>query len=112
LPSGAVFYDPPTYVDLRNFGQVPRFIEGRTTQVFGVTNASSIVFLPADALKDVIGPHPSYAFITGYNKFVPGDPKKDPNIGPILAYNYYFTGSDGKPIGVPLAAADSAKRAG
>jgi len=117
----------PEFVDIRNFGLIPRLIEGRLTQVFGVSNASSITFVAANAMKDIIGEHPSYAFITGYNKFVLGDPKHDSSIQGLETYNYDYVytftpeqiaavrGVDpakadamvelnGKPIGVPIVA--------
>jgi YD repeat-containing protein len=85
----AQFWEP-SYVSILQFGQIPRLIEGRPNHVFGVTNASSIAFLPADTLKDDIGSHPSYAFITGYNKFVQGDPRHDPNLPQLQTYNYEY----------------------
>src|SRR5664280_1588946 len=94
---GSDFIWQENYISLVPFGINPRLIEGRDTQVFGVSNADSIVFMPANALTGVtfngvvMGPHPAYAFITGYNKFVVGDPKHDPALGPVSAYNYYFT---------------------
>ncbi|MGE4182848.1 MAG: Ig-like domain-containing protein, partial [Limisphaerales bacterium] len=80
----------PRFISLVEYGRIPRLIEGRPNQVFGVTNASSIAFLPADTFKDDIGSHPSFAFITGYNKFVQGDPKHDPNLPPLETYNYEY----------------------
>ncbi|MCA9150526.1 MAG: hypothetical protein KDA92_14545, partial [Planctomycetales bacterium] len=74
-------------INLLPFGMIPRLVEGRGTQVFGVSNAQGVTFVPANTYEDVIGPHPSYAFITGYNKLVTQDPKHDPALAPFLAYN-------------------------
>src|SRR5690606_10692372 len=93
------------YVSLVGYGMVPRLIEGRSTQVFGVSNANSIVFVRENAMAALIGPHPSYAFITGYNKFVQGHTKHDPSLVPLEAYNYYYRDPHtGQVICVPLAA--------
>ena len=114
VTAGIASYKPITYVDLRPFGQIPRLVEGRNTQVFGVTNASSIVYLPPNAFANSTNPaanilklvgEPGYVFITGYNKFDPGDPKHDPSIGAISAYNYYYADPvSNKPIDAPLSA--------
>ncbi len=111
LAVGNSFIWDLNFINLTSFGQIPRLVEGRPTQVFGVSNADSIVYVPANAFSDVvvngqpIGPHPAYAFITGYDKFVLGDPKHDPSMGPISAYNYYFSDpATGQPYDVPLAA--------
>ncbi len=94
------------YVDLTEFGIIRRFIEGRATQVFGVTNVQGITYVPANSFssvpirkdsqnKDVLfGDHPGYAIITGFNKFVAGDPLHDPVFAPIYAWNPYFVNED------------------
>ncbi|WP_372896448.1 dockerin type I domain-containing protein, partial [Stieleria sp.] len=79
------------FVDLNPFGRIPRLVEGRGTQAFGVRNAQSVAFVPANLFKDALGEdHPSYAFITGFNKFRPGDPISDPSLGVFDAYNPLF----------------------
>ena len=98
--SGCDYYNEVDYVDLRPFGMLKRHSQGRGYQVFGVTNAQGIAYLPADTF----GEHPAYAFITGYNRFVADDLKHDPNIGPWFAYNLFYK-PDGENIArVPLAA--------
>jgi hypothetical protein len=68
------------YLDLRSFGRIPRWVEGRPSQVFGVSNANSIVYVPGNAYKEfldlktgkmipLLGNHPAYAFISGYGNF-------------------------------------------
>ncbi|TVR47529.1 MAG: tandem-95 repeat protein, partial [Puniceicoccaceae bacterium] len=102
-PDGSFFTEVET-LSLNHLGIIPRLIEGRQSQVFGLSNASGITFLPANHFEDSIGPHPSFAFITSYNRFVPGDPKSDPSMAPIFAYNHLFTDENGVVIGVPLGA--------
>ncbi|HND52087.1 MAG TPA: YncE family protein, partial [Pirellulaceae bacterium] len=100
VPSKGQEYVTTQYIDLTTFGMIPRLVEGRSTQAFGVSNAQGVTFVPANTysafLKDDThpnggAPHPSYAFITGYNKFSPEDPKHDPALAPYLAYNPTFT---------------------
>src|SRR5262249_23643197 len=86
---GIVRYQPggfsqTEYISLVGFGNSTN---RRGQQVFGVSNAVGVVYLPANALQSVIGrPHPAYIFITGYNKFVPGDPKHDPSLASVVTY--------------------------
>ncbi|MEO6739180.1 MAG: putative Ig domain-containing protein [Chthoniobacteraceae bacterium] len=99
-------------INLTPFGQILRIIEGRNTQVFGVSNAADIVYLPANALKaqladpahGITGEHPAFAFIVGQTRYKADDPKKDPNLGPIFAYNYLLTDGAGHTASVPLSA--------
>ena len=93
------------YVNLVPFGVMRRYVEGRDRQVFGVCNAQGVVFLPANTFSEALEyEHPSYAFITGFNKYVEDDPKHNPNLGPLLAYNFYHQTDDGRTIPVPVAA--------
>ncbi len=79
------------FVDLNPFGIIPRLNEGRGTQVFGVRNAQSVEFIPANMFSDQVGQdHPSYAIITGFRKFTSGDPISDPSLGVFDAYNVLF----------------------
>jgi len=106
------------FVDATTFGIIPRFIEGRATQVFGFRNAQGVAYLPANTFADLdlpdeaggtkkFGEHPAYAFVTGYKKFALGDTLTDPNFAPVYAWNAHLrSGPDGKGpvVGVPLGA--------
>ncbi len=91
-------------VDLREFGILRRFVEGIQTQVFGVSNIQGVAFIPANNFQDLIGEHAAYALITGYNKFVPGDPRHDPALGPAFAYNFNREMEQGKLVAEAIAA--------
>ena len=52
---------------------------GTSSDTFDVNNGISVLILPADAFKSVIGTHPAYAFVGGYNRFIQGDPSHDPD---------------------------------
>ena len=52
---------------------------GASGDTFDVNNGVSLAFLPADAFKEVIGPHPAYAFVGAYNRYITGDPSHDPD---------------------------------
>ena len=52
---------------------------GSTGDTFDVNSAISALVLPADAFKDVIGSHPEYVFVAGFNRFIQGDPSHDPD---------------------------------
>lgn len=69
-----------TYTNLLELGRDPA---KRYYQTFGVSNAEGVAYLPENALAAVIGPHPAYAFVTGFNRLIAGDPKHDPNFDPI-----------------------------
>ena len=94
----------PSPISFNGFGIIPRFVEGRSTQAFGVSNAQSVVHIPADTFSDLLieegeelGPHPAYSVVVGFNRFIPFDPKHDPNIGPFEAYNPTFRVDDRVP---------------
>ena len=103
---GEPTYAPVQYISLLSLGLDPAS-GGRPAQVFGVSDAAGIAYVPAgtfqiadptkpqnqipdplhpgQTIPDTNGlmPNPGYAVITGFDAFVPGDPKHDPNIGPI-----------------------------
>ena len=95
--SGRFEVDPISFVD---YGAIPRLTEGRGTQVHGVSNAQSVSFVAEDQFIETIGPHPSYAVVSGSRRFKVGDSKTDPNLGPFFVYNAYLddpeTGIDEK----------------
>ena len=66
-----VVHDPISTTDFVDFGLIRRISEGRATHSFSVNNAQGITYLAANALKDEIGEHPSYAFVAGFNAFKP-----------------------------------------
>ena len=70
------------YVNLLPFG-----LNGvsRASQVFGVSNAADVVFVAATSTA------PSYAFITGYNRYTADDPKHDATAGETIAKSGYLT---------------------
>ena len=75
-------------VSFVDFGAIPRLVEGRGTQVHGVSNAQSVSFVAENQFEDVIGvPHPSYALVTGARRFKVGDSKTDPSLGPFFTFN-------------------------
>ena len=67
-------------LNLVDFGLDPA---KRYYQRFGVSNAEGIAYLPENAFADALGPHPAYAFITGFNRIITGDPKHDPFFDPV-----------------------------
>ena len=71
-------------IDLVPFGLDP--IQGREVQAFGVSNAQGITFIPANAYKESIGEHPSYAVFSTFNASTSlDDSKKNPNLAPFFA---------------------------
>ncbi|MEM2990941.1 MAG: YncE family protein, partial [Halobacteria archaeon] len=87
LVDSPISSDKPTfrdiiYADLRDLGLIRS--DWRWRQVFGVSNAQGVTYLPANEWKDFIGEHGAYAFVTGFNRFIPDDPKHDPAAGPVL----------------------------
>ncbi|MEO1529411.1 MAG: hypothetical protein AAFX06_28655, partial [Planctomycetota bacterium] len=85
-----------TPVGFQDYGAIPRLVEGRGTQVHGVSNAQGVAYIEANAFIDSIGEHPAYAVVSGFRQFVQGDPKHDPNIGPFFAYNAYQFDASGR----------------
>ncbi|MCB1099682.1 MAG: hypothetical protein KDN22_29190, partial [Verrucomicrobiae bacterium] len=92
------------YVSMLGFGEIRYRVEGRNTQVFGVSNIQGVAFIPENTFEAFIGPHPSYALVTGYNRFIVDDPLHDPALAPIYAYNPDFRSQTGQQIPVSLGA--------
>ena len=92
-------------IDFTEYGAIPLRTEGRGTQVHGVSNAQSVVFVSANQFEDQIGPHDSYAIVAGYRRFRPGDPKTDPTLGPFLVYNSEVRTDDNSRVETFLASA-------
>ncbi len=71
-------------VDLTKLGLDPG---ARGRQTFSLSNATGVTFIPENAYQKQIGPHPSYALITAYNRHIPDDPKHDQNGEPLFIRN-------------------------
>ncbi|PNY36139.1 hypothetical protein C2E31_14500 [Rhodopirellula baltica] len=83
-------------VNFESYGAIPRLVEGRGTQVHGVSNAQGVQYIPANTFEAQIGKHPAYAVVSAYRQFVQGDPKHDPGLGPFFAYNASQTDASGQ----------------
>ena len=75
----------------------------RIKQVFSISNATGVAYLPENALRMAIGDHPAYAFVSAFNRFIPGDPKHDSNRSPTFVLYPGPLNDNDNPFGFPFS---------